>query len=264
MKQTIPSSILAINNLATDEKVGIYARLIPEWIFDEFGIDRASFCKDGQRVIDFQCKAHSRSVEITVKRAASDQDPMLYLNMADTLYQQLHVLLVVFNDMDSKRYNIDVDQAGNPTFLGTSSRNITEEIAAMEAGLGPGQIRKGLRAFKNAVPIFEDFIIGMGHDLFLIEPLAYHNAILFEKYGFNYTQGKQEMQKIHDEFQPGGRLHDALNNDNPFRHQEAWKTVRGRSWAIHDGILGYKFSGAQMYKRVGHHADVNTFPDAIW
>ncbi|MCA9882204.1 MAG: hypothetical protein KC708_04520 [Anaerolineae bacterium] len=260
----IPPSIFAINTMATDEKVAIYSRLIPEWIYDDLGIDRLTFEKDGRRVIDFYCKAHSRSVEISVKRDASDQDPMLYLNMADTLYQQIHVLLVVFNDMDSKRYNIDVDQAGHATFLGTSSRNIPEEIAAMQAGLGPGQIRRGLRAFKNAVPTFEEFIDSMGHDLFLIEPLAYHNAILFERYGFNYTMGLQKMQEIHRQFLPDGQFHRLLDNENPFRRQNVWQTVRGRSWAIHDGILGQAYTGVQMYKRIGYDGGISTFPDAIW
>ena len=104
----------------------------------------------------------------------------------------------------------------------------------------------------------------MGHDLFLIEPLAYHNAIVFERYGFNYIRGLKEMTKIHQGFQPGQHLYQRLNPDNPFRQPDAWKTVRGRSWAIHDGILGYPFSGFQMYKRIDIDAQVNTFPDAEW
>jgi hypothetical protein len=134
----------------------------------------------------------------------------------------------------------------------------------MQAGLAPGQVRAGLRAFRHSVPIFEDFVRNMGLELFLIEPLSYHNAIIFERYGFSYIRGYQEMVKINQEFQPDGTLYQKLNPTNPFRQIDAWKTIRGRSWAIHDGILGHPFTGFQMYKRVGIHAGVNTFSDAQW
>jgi len=134
----------------------------------------------------------------------------------------------------------------------------------LQAGLAPGQVRQGLRAFKQSIPHFEKFVKNMGHALFLIEPLAYHNAIVFERYGFNYIRGYSEMTRIHQEFQPGGSLHARLTADNPFRHPDAWKSIRGRSWAIHDGILGHPFTGFQMYKRVGIHAGINTFPHAEW
>jgi hypothetical protein len=114
------------------------------------------------------------------------------------------------------------------------------------------------------VPLFEKFVSRMGHDLFLIEPLAYHNAIVFERYGFNYMRGHQEMISINRRFSPGGELYRKLSDDNPFRSPDAWNTVRGRSWAIHDGILGHPFTGFQMYKRVGKEAGVNTFPEAFW
>jgi hypothetical protein len=177
---------------------------------------------------------------------------------------QLMVLLVVVNDPASERYNIDTDQYGHPTNLGTSGRNIPEEIRAFEAGLAPGQIRTGLRGFRKGVPVFEKFVERMGHALFLIEPLSYHNAITFERYGFGYMYGRQEMENIHTEYQPGGALYQRLDGRNIFRQPDAWKSVRGRSWAIHDGILGHPFTGFHMYKRVNLDAGVNTFPDAVW
>jgi hypothetical protein len=134
----------------------------------------------------------------------------------------------------------------------------------MQAGLAPGQIRAGLRVFKQLVPLFEQFVQRMGHDLFFIEPLAYHNAIIFERYGFNYIRGLQQMHIIHREFQPGGELYKRLSPDQPFRQPAAWQRVRGRAWAIHDGILGHPFTGFQMYKTLGKSAGVNTFPDGEW
>jgi hypothetical protein len=51
------------------------------------------------------------------------------------------------------------------------------------------------------VPVFEKFVERMNHDLFLIEPLSYHNAIIFERYGFGYTVGKSEMESINQELE---------------------------------------------------------------
>lgn len=261
-----PGSIREINNLRDEDKRDIYKTLLPDWLFTDYGIDRETLrlATDDHPVVLFRCPTGSRSMEVTVKRRSTDLDPMLYLNMADTFNQQLLVLLVIVNDPDAPRFNIDVDQFGNPTHFGTTTRNKAAELAAMKAGLAPGQIRKGLRAFKQSVPVFEDFVKNMGHDMFFIEPLAYHNAIVFERYGFNYLRGHRDMVEIHHEFQPNGFLYSRLTSENPFRMPDAWETVRKRSWAIHDGILGHPFTGFQMYKRVGLDAGVNTFPDARW
>jgi hypothetical protein len=259
-----PNSIREINGLPEAEKVAMYRTLLPEWVFSTYVIDRETLTADGKKVVQFRCPPGSRAMEITVKRRASDIDAVMYLNMADTFNHQLLVLLVVVNDMNSTRYNIDIDHDGNTTHLGTSTRNLEAELAALEAGLSPGQIRAGMRVFKQAVPVFEQFVSNMGHDMFFIEPMAYHNAIVFERYGFNYLRGHKDMLTIHQGFQPDGELYQKLTPDNPFRPVDAWNRVRGRSWAIHDGILGHPFTGFQMYKRIGAHAGVNTFPNAIW
>lgn len=257
-----PTSIREINQLEEPQKRDIYRTLVPDWIIETYNIDTA--CEGPHSCIRFVAPSGSRAMELSVRREPADQDPILYLNMADTFNQQLLVLLVVVNDPDAPRFSIDYDSHGNKTHFGTTGRNIPAEIAAMKAGLSPGQIRQGLRAFKKTVPLFESFVKNMGHDLFLIEPMSYHNAIVFERYGFNYSRGLRDMHEIHDDFQPGGVLYERLTPDNPFRQPDAWRSVRGRSWSIHDGILGHPFTGFQMYKRIGHDAGVNTFPDAIW
>jgi hypothetical protein len=258
------NSIFAINKLSDEQKTAIYRTLLPEWLFTDYGIDRETLAYQGKNVVRFRCPNGSRALEISVKRTAEDRDPMLYLNMVDTFNFQLLVLLVVVNNPTAPRFNIDVDEDGNNTQLGTITRNREAEAAALQAGLAPGQVREGLRVFKQTVPLFETFISNMGHDLFLIEPLAYHNAIIFERYGFSYVRGFSEMSRIHKAFQADGELCVKLTPQNPFRQLNAGETIRGRSWAIHDGILGHPFTGFQMYKRIGKHAEVCTFPDAKW
>ncbi len=259
-----PTTLREINDLPEATKFAIYGTLIPEWSYVRFGIDRDTLTVDGKKVVELRCAPGSRSLELTVKHRYDAQDPLLYLHMADTLSNQLMVLLLVVNNPDAPRFDVDVDEHGKPTHLGTASRNIPEEIRAMEYGLAPGQVRPGMRVFRSGVPVFEAFVRNMGHDLFFIEPLAYHNAVSFERYGFAYTTGRKAMEDIQARFQPGGDLHTKLDGSTPFRPPDAWKTIRGRSWAIHDGVLGKPFAGFQMYKRIGHDAGVKTFPDAAW
>lgn len=257
---TFPTSIRAINALSEIDKRDIYVRLIPDWLLSEYAI------KDLKDSYTFSlvCPSGSRAMELSLRQQPDDRDPLLYINIADTFNGQLLVLLVTVNDPAATRYNTDIDHVGNSTNFGTSGRNLPAELAAMRDGLAPGQVRRGLRAFKRSVPVFEDFVSQMGHELFLIEPLAYHNAIVFERYGFSYSRGLRDMEEIHNSFQSDGYLHKKLTGQSRFRMPEAWNSIRGRSWAIHDGILEHSFTGFQMYKRIGKHASVNTAPEVMW
>jgi len=96
----------------------------------------------------------------------------------------------------------------------------------------------------------------------------YHNAILWERYGFIYFKGGRLMEKIHEEFQPGGSLFKRLDDSTPFRKKGMEQTVRGRSWAIYDGILADVFNqeweSPVMYRILGKDLKINTFPGQIY
>jgi hypothetical protein len=100
--------------------------------------------------------------------------------------------------------------------------------------------------------------------MYFVEPLYYHNAVIFERYGFAYQVGKRQMERIHSAFQDGGELCQKLDDSNPFRSSEAANSIRLRSWAIHDGILGEPFTNVTMYKRVGISAKISTTPGCQW
>jgi hypothetical protein len=72
------------------------------------------------------------------------------------------------------------------------------------------------------------------------------------------------MDVIHAEFQEGGDLAVRLNGSTPFRQPQAAGSVRLRSWAIHDGILGEPFTNVTMYKRLGKSAGITTTPGCQW
>ena len=257
-------SIFQINNLDPVRREEIYRSLVPPEALKRFRIPRSLRDGQGHLLLDCICPSGTSSVAVSLKHRWDAQDPVLYLEMADTPNNQLEVLLFVVNDPESERFDVDYTPDGRCTELGTVCRNVEEEVRAKEAGLAPGQVRHGAQLSRRLVPQFEDFVARLDHDRFHIQPLAYHNAILFERYGFSYRVGKGKMEWIHTEFAPGGLLYHRLDGSTPFRKPGAEKSVRGRSWAIHDGILGEPFTNVRMYKRIDIHAGICTFPNAVW
>jgi acetoin utilization protein AcuC len=191
-------------------------------------------------------------------------DPILFGHISDTINGQIHVLLYILNDPTSPRFEVDCLPNGVPTQFGTQHRNLPAEMAAMEYGLAPGQIRRGLRMLGSAIKSFEAFVASLGHEVYFAEPLHYHNAILFEKYGFAYEKGRRLMNRIQAGFGECGDLHATLDSSTPFRHPEAAHSIRLRSWAIHDGILGEPFNNVTMYKWIGKSAGIDSCPRLAW
>ena len=260
------SSLAAINQLDSTEQEQIYRTLLIGELLERFSVDQKTLCNPlGERVVTFDTSPNIGLVELRIWRQLADRDPVLYMQLADTTNNQLIVLLFVTNDPDSPRFQVDRDWGGEPTKFGTLSRNLEAEVAALQAGLAPGQVRRGLRMARKTLPAFETFVSRLGHEMFLLEPLAYHSAVLFETFGCAYSQGRPRMEHIHQAFQPpDGELYLRLDGSTPFRMPGAEQTVLGRSWAIHDGILGEPFTDYHMYKHVGKDADVRTFPNYRW
>jgi acetoin utilization protein AcuC len=256
-----PSTIGGLNKLPDSEKRAIYARYIPKELTEKFNL---SDLARNEALLQFQFTSGSSDVEMRLYHEIGFQDPVLYAHLADTLNGQIHVLLYVLNDPESPRFDVDKMPDGTSTRFGTLKRNLEAEKAAMEGGLSPGQIRHGLRLLQPATAAFEDFLISLGHDMYYVEPLYYHNAVIFERYGFAYQMGKRKMEAIHAGFQAGGDLYQRLDNSNPFRSPRAANSIRLRSWAIHDEVLGEPFTNVTMYKRVGKSANVSTTPGCKW
>lgn len=258
-----PSTIGGINLLPEDEKCRIYSDLIPDELLERFGIKRSFLDAQGRALLQCKNAAGNPSAEMSLFHEAGFPDPILYGHLTDTLAGQVHVLLYVLNDPSSERFDVDRMPDGTPTQFGTLARNLDAEQAALQAGLAPGQVRRGLRLLTPAIRSFERFVQELGHDLYFVEPLYYHNAVIFERYGFAYQQGRRLMERIHNGFLEGGELAGRLDG-SAFRRKEAEHSIRLRSWAIHDGILGEPFTNVTMYKRVGKEAGVKTTGDVAW
>jgi hypothetical protein len=261
---SFPSSLSSINRLPEVEKRSIYSQIIPVEMREHFGMNSSFMDDQGRDLISLEAPTGSSSAEMSLFHQVGYPDPVFYGHLTDTLNGQVHILLYIINDPVSPRYNIDKLPDGTPTKFGAVHRNLAEEQAAMEAGLSPGQVRRGLRLLRYAVNCFEQFVERLGHELYFAEPLFYHNAYIFEHYGFSYQKGRMLMERIHAGFSPGGDLLPLLDGSTPFRKPETANSVRLRSWAIHDGLLGEPFNNVTMYKRIGKQNDVLTCGECPW
>lgn len=263
-----PFTLKQINDLPENIKQRVYRNLIPPLLLTRFDIDPITWtgANKEQRVF-LTADSGSEKVFISARTSASEEDEFFVLELADNMLNGIDLNLLLLNNPASARFNTDKDEHGSPTMFGTVRRNLTEESRAKEAGLAPGQVRNSLSASKIVLDQIDTFLATIGQRAYFLEPLTYASAWVFEKRGFAYVRGHKLMATIHQEFQPGGTLHKALDDSSPFRKPTQWDNVRGRAWAIHDGILDTletNWDKLRMVKQIGKHAGANTFPNAIY
>jgi len=258
-------SILDLNGLPWTLREQIYVRLVPEELLARFGVDRGTLRNGaGERPVRIAAPDDASWARVELREPHNDRDPVLLIDIAMSAFGVPELTFVQVNDPGSPRYGVDRDADGQDTLLGTVSRNLDEEARALDDGLGPGQIRRGLRMLGRVLECMDGFCRILGRDLYLVEPLFYHSAVLYERQGCDYLMGRELMDEIHAGFLEGGALHRCLDDSTPFRRRGFDASVRGRSWAIHDGILSAMrvggWSGVKMYRVPGRHATVSTFP----
>ena len=259
-----PHTIFSINQLDDEGKRAVYSRMIPERLLDRFQLDESLIDQHGNDLLHLNCPAEGAAVEMALYHQVGFPDPVMYGQITDTLNGQIHVLLYILNDPESPRFDVDRTADGEETKFGTVKRNLEAEYAAMEFGLAPGQIRRGLRMLGDAIQSFERFVASLGNELYFVEPLYYHNAIIFERYGLAYEKGRRLMQRIQAGFEQGGDLRALLDGSTPFRDPQAADSIRLRSWALHDNLLGEPYSNVTMYKWLEKSAGLNTSGDCHW
>lgn len=263
---SLPVNIKIINNLPENPKLRLYRTLIPIQVLAEFDINPRTWKNpDKQPQVRLTADEGTNLVRISAWYGEDPQNEFFHLELADNSYNGIDLNFVIANNPTCQKFHTDVDDQGRETLFGTVHRNLSEEEKAMRAGLAPGQVREGLGCSKIVFNHIETFLTMMAHHALFLEPMTYVSAWLFERCGLAYSKGHKLMDTIHTEFQPGGELHGALDGSSPFRQPEQWNTVRGRAWAIHDGMLEVidkKWDDLKMIKQVGRHAGVNTFPEA--
>ncbi|GAM08752.1 hypothetical protein OR1_01026 [Geobacter sp. OR-1] len=262
-----------INALPAPEKEQVYGRIIPPRLFNLLNISPLTFLGPDQRkrvtIIAPEGMALAR---IEVRQEPDDATTVFFLDIAETHYHQMELSFCIINDPSAPRFAVDVDENGRDNLFTRLGRNIPEEIRAMRAGLFPNQTSRGLGMFGEFFHLFELFVDALGMEIIMAEPLTYDNAVRYEKFGFDYLTGRRMMLTIDREFRPGGALFKRLDGSTPFRMPGMEKSVHGRSWAIHDGILNGPWGDQEVgeilsepwdeiriYKTIGVNAGINTF-----
>jgi hypothetical protein len=262
----LPFTIRQLNNLPENVKRRVYRGLIPLTLLTRFAIDPIQWTNaNKESMVSLKAETNSEKVLITVRNSSNIDDEFFALELADNSLNGIEVNLIVLNDPTAARYSIDQTEAGEPTMFGTLKRNLKAEEQALGAGLAPGQVRAGLGGSRLVFEQIDVFLSMLGHRAYFLEPLTYASAWVFERRGFAYVRGHKLMDDIHREFQPGGALYKCLDDGSPFRKRNQADTVRGRAWAIHDGILEAleaRWDNIRMVKQIGRHAGVETFPQA--
>lgn len=255
------TSLAAINRLDESEKEAIYADLLPPRLLSLLQIDpQTRLNSAGERLVRVIAPAGLGFARIEVRNRPTERDTVFFVELSDTQYHQMELSFCIICDPAAPRFAVDVTEAGTVNWFSSQGRNIPEEIRAMEAGLFPNQTRRGLGMFGEFFPRIECLTDRLGMEMIVAEPLTYDNAIRYERYGFDYLTGKRLMLEIDREFHPGGLLFRRLDGSSPFRMPGMEQTVRGRSWAIHDGIMDEPWDDLRIYKMIGSNAGLNTFP----
>lgn len=259
------TSIQDINGLAPELVQACYLQLVPRGLLDRLGIDPVTLTGPaGDRLVKITSPADKPWGRVEVRASRDDRDPLLLIDVEMSPLAVPELAFVQITDPAGPRYAIDRDLDGLDTLYGTISRNVPEELRAMKDGLAPGQIRRGLRMLGSVLESMERFCRLIGKEIYLIEPLFYHSAILYERQGCGYLMGRETMEEIQAGFAPGGVLCDRLDDASAFRAPSAAQTVRGRSWALHDGVAEGAWGGVKMYRAAGRRLSVNTFPGSVY
>ncbi len=258
---SLPATLKMLNSLSKCAKRRIYRLLLPPSLLVLFDIDPISWKGRGDYRLTLKADSQTGGVNISITMNADPHEEFFCLQLLDNNLNGIDLNFLIISDPHSSRFNTDSDTQGHATLFGKVFRNLAAEERAKAAGLAPGQVRKGLSFASKVLQQTESFITTCGHSAYRLEPLTYATAWVFERYGFAYIRGHKLMDTIHQEFQPGGRLYTALDGSTPFRQAQQWSSIRGRTWAIHDGILEVidkQWDHLRMLKRIGHHAGVET------
>ncbi|MCP4627126.1 MAG: hypothetical protein GY850_26995 [bacterium] len=264
---SVPATLKQLNELPEGAKKRIYRALIPPNLPRKFDIDPISWRGRSDYQLTLKAEPLTGEINISIGKMSGLPEEFFCLQLLDNAFNGIDLNFLLISDPWSSRFDTDRHADGSPTLFGKARRNLVAEEQAKQAGLAPGQVRKGLAFSSIVLQQVEAFLATCGHNAYYLEPMTYAAAWVFERHGLAYVRGHKLMDDIHKEFQCGGRLCQALDGRTPFRQPDQWSTVRGRAWAIHDGVLDAidaKWDKLRMVKQVGRHAGVESFPNSFY
>ncbi|PLX42848.1 MAG: hypothetical protein C0608_01940 [Deltaproteobacteria bacterium] len=256
-----------MDNEIREDRLALVAALVPDEVVEHYKLpDPLSFADQGRAQSGpYDFFDDGKSVRVKVWPRLDIPDPAFVLDLKVSYLGEVEIVWISINDIDAPRF--DVDALGNlPIKPKSGRRNIEGELRAMKAGLAPNQVRRGLGYFTSALGKIDAFAKAISAPLISIFPMAYHNAILYERRGFHYRSGDELMVHIHEGFLEGGVYKKQLDGSSPFKMPALSESIRGRSWAIHNGILREMCYVPSMYRMVGedHAQKLDTAPGIKW
>ena len=211
----------------------------PTSCFDRFGIDPATLCdRDGARLVRVTAPADKPWARVEVRSSAEDRDPALLVDVEMSPLSVPELAFVQITDPAGRALR-DRPRPGR-------ARHALRHRVAQRGGGGAARCRTAspparcggaCGCSRGCSTRWRASARLIGKEIYLIEPLFYHSAILYERRGCGYLMGRDVMEEIHAGFSRGRvAAHGARRLLADFRAPEAARTVRGRSWALHDGV----------------------------
>jgi len=139
--------------------------------------------------------------------------------MSDTSYGQVNFEWAIVNDPDSERFTSTKPTKPN-FFLPDLNQKHSEEIRAMQAGLAPGQVRRGLHKFQEVTHLVDTLLSKLEDRMIHGDPYAYHNAIELERLGYFYTQRERDDVGDQQRVPARRKAPEKIGRINPF--PSAW------------------------------------------
>lgn len=231
-------------------KSELVALLLPDELLARFKLGRPTgFGVTRDEVFTLTRTDGHPGLRLEVWPDPASPDPGYVLELKFNFLGIPEIIWIATNDLAAPRFAVDA-LGKLPLGPQPGLRNIAEEVRAMEWGLAPNQVRPGLHLLRESLGAVERYLAALDVNMVTLSAMAYHNAIEYQRLGFTLKSGEELMAGIEEGFAPGGRLTRLLDASTPFRKPEGARTLFGRSWAIHDGLLGDEWFAPELIRMI--------------
>ena len=263
-------SLQELNGLPAPLREGLYGRLIPPEVCARFGVDPATGLNGaGHRLLRVFAPPEQSWARIELRASRDDRDPLVLVDVEMGPFAVPELSFVQVTDPDAERFAIDRDEDGAGHALRHGDPQPRRGASRARGGTRPGPgaawtaaPRSGAGLDGRLLPAAREGAVPGGAALLpLGAPLRAARLRLPAR---PRADGRRSTGSSIRAAGCTGRS----TASTAFRQPGFARTIRGRSWAIHDGILGaldgMAWGGVKMYRLVGRPASVSTFPAAAY
>ncbi len=143
--ECFPATLKQINDLPEGAKRRIYRALLPPTLLFQFDIDPINWKKHGDFELLLKAEKQCGEVNCSIRSKNDSAEEVFCLQLMDNTFNGIDLNFILVSDPCSPFFGVDRDKDGRLTMFGKANRNLEEEQRAMQAGLAPGQARRGDR-----------------------------------------------------------------------------------------------------------------------